>query len=290
MKKTGILLAAAVLVAAGAAQVAEDTVYKFQEKEEIRNVLEFQNPGRPGTLTVDNVFGTIEVQGADRADVEMAAAKTIRAKSEDKLGRAKAEVVLDVKTSANDIDVYVDGPFRCQVQDCPGLRQRDWGYEVQYDFVLKVPRKTAVTLKTVNKGQVRVRNVEGDFDVRNVNGKVVLESVAGAGVARTVNGEVRVDFLRNPGAACSFRTANGDVTLTFREGLGADLRLQTMMRGEVYSDFATTPLPAEPVKRETIDGTTVFRREGYTGRRVGKGGPVIRCDTLNGDIYIKKNG
>jgi len=289
MTKRWILLAAGALVLAAAAQEAKDAVYKFQEKEDIRNVLGFQDPGRPGSLTVDNLFGTIEVQGADRTDIELTAVRTIRAKNPEKLGRGKAEVVLDIKTAGNDIDVYVDGPFRCQVQDCPGIRWRDWGYEVRYDFVLKVPRKTAVNLKTVNEGRVVVRNVEGDFDIRNVNGEIILETMAGAGAAHTVNGEVRAAFVRNPAAACSFRTVNGDVTLAFQGGLGADFRLKTM-HGGAYSDFATTALPGEPVKKETIDGKTVFKRGGFTGVRVGKGGPEIRCDTLNGDIFIKKNG
>ncbi|MBM3310239.1 MAG: hypothetical protein FJY80_01900 [Candidatus Aminicenantes bacterium] len=289
MSKKLALLAAGALVLAAAAQDAKETVYKFREKEDIKKVFAFPDASRPGSLTVDNLFGTVEVQGEDRKDIELTAVKTVRAKGPEKLGRGKAEVVLDIKTAGNDIDIYVDGPFRCQVQGCQGIRWRDWGYEVKYDFVLKVPRKTSVTLKTVNEGRVAARDVEGDFDLRNVNGEVVLEAMAGAGTAQTVNGEVRAAFVRNPGAACSFKTVNGDVTLTFREGLGADFRLKTM-HGEAYSDFPTAALPAEPVKRETVDGLTTYRRGGFTGARVGKGGPEIRCDTMNGDIYIKKNG
>jgi hypothetical protein len=266
----------------------DETVYKFQEKEEIRNVLKFQDVSRPGTLLVDNVFGSISVEAADRQDIELAAVRTIRAKTKDKLDRAKAEVKLDLKGVGTDIDVYVDGPFRCQVDGCKGLRWRDWGYEVRYDFVLKVPRRTSVVLKTVNDGDIIVRGVEGDFDVSNVNGRVTLEAVAGAGEAHTVNGKVRAAFRRNPAEACSFETVNGDVELVFASGLAADIRLKSM-NGEAFSDFTVTPLPAEAVKREVEDGRTVFKRGGYTGVRAGKGGPEIRCETLNGDIFIKKS-
>ena len=182
----------------------------------------------------------------------------------------------------------MDGPFRCQVQDCEGLRWFEWGYEVQYDFVLKVPRRTGLTLKTVNRGGISVQGVEGDFDVRNVNGGIVLESAAGSGRAHTVNGGVRVGFIRNPAAPCSFKTVNGDVEASFREGLAADFRLKTM-HGEAYSDFVSTKLPDEPVTRETAGGRTIIKRGGATGARVGKGGPEIRCETLNGDILITKN-
>jgi hypothetical protein len=295
MNKSLIPFAALALVlglafAAAAAGQDDDpeTVYKFQDKDEIRSVLKFAEPGKPGTLVVDNVFGSIEVRGTGRADIEMTARRTIRAKSQDRIGRAKDEVKLDTKASGNGIDIYVDGPFRCQVQDCPGYRWRDWGYEVQYDFILEVPRRIGLTLKTVNRGAILVQGVEGDFDVRNVNGKIVLDAVAGAGRAHTVNGGVRVGFVRNPDSACSFKTVNGDVEASFRAGLSADLRLQTM-HGEAYSDFASTKLPDEPVTRETAEGRTIFRRSGATGARVGKGGPVIRCETLNGDILIKRN-
>ena len=91
-----------------------DTAYKLQEKDEIRNVLKIADPGKPGTLIIDNVFGAVEIQGIERADVEMVARRTIRAKSADRLGRAKAEVKLDMKAEGNSLDIYVDGPFRCQ--------------------------------------------------------------------------------------------------------------------------------------------------------------------------------
>src|SRR5512137_489683 len=84
-------------LAAAAQDDDSDAAYKFQEKDEIRNTLKFPDAGKPGTLIVDDVFGSIEVQGGDRPDVEMVARRTIRAKSADRIGRAKAEVKLDVK-------------------------------------------------------------------------------------------------------------------------------------------------------------------------------------------------
>jgi hypothetical protein len=264
-----------------------ESVYKFQEKEEVQKTLKFADTGKPITLSIDNVFGGIDVQSADVAAVELVAHKTIRAKTQDKIGKAKTDVVLKIEQTGNSIDVYVDGPFRCQVQDCKGLNWRDFGYEVTYEFVLKVPRRTDLTLKTVNGGDIAVKGAEGDFDVSNVNGKITLEGVAGSGAAHTVNGRVRAAFTRNPAGACSFHTINGNVELVFQGGLAADLLLKTM-NGEAYSDFDSTRLPVLPVKRETREGKTVFQRNGFTSVRVGKGGPEFRCETLNGDILIKK--
>jgi hypothetical protein len=265
----------------------KDSRYKVEEKDEMRQTLKFADPGKPLSLVVDNLHGGIEVQGADVREVELVARKTIRAKTAEKIAAAKKDVELKITGDGNSIDLYVDGPFRCQVQDCPGFRWRDWGYEVHYDFVLKVPKRTNLTLKTVTSGDIAVRDVEGSFDVSNVNGKVALENVAGDGEAGTVNGGVRASFLRVPASNWAFKTINGEVELIFPAGLAADFKFKTM-NGEAFSDFAVTPLPIEPAKTESKEGKFVYKRGGFTSVRVGRGGPEIRCDTLNGDILIRK--
>lgn len=285
--RPGRLAAILVLTIAGAALALPDDKYKVQEKEEIRQTLKFQDPSKPKTLQLDNLFGAIEVQAYDGSEVELVAHKTIKAKDQDKIKKAKADVKLDITAEGGGIDIYVDGPFRCQCEGGRGYKWRDFGYQVQFDFILKVPRKTALTLKTVNGGDVMVKGVEGDFEVSNVNGKVTMESVAGSGQAHTVNGPVKVSFIKNPAAGCSFRTVNGDVTLTFRDGLAADFKMKTF-NGEAYSDFEVKTLPAPAPVRETVKGHYVYKRDKFSQVRVGQGGPEITCDTLNGDILIKK--
>ncbi len=120
--------------------------------------------------------------------------------------------------------------------------RRDPGYRVYYAFTLKVPFKTALVLATVTDGDIEVRDVEGAFDVRNVNGKVRLSDVAGSGDARTVNGGVTIAFKRHPDGACLFKTVNGDVEVDFPGPPSADFRVRTM-HGEVYTEFAVTYLP-----------------------------------------------
>jgi hypothetical protein len=280
--------AALIAVSAAAAQDRdEESRYRFEEKSDIRQSLSVADPAKPVSLTVDNVFGKIVVQGADVRQVELVALKTIRARSPERLAAAKKDVQLQASGAGNAIDIYVDGPFRCQVQDCKGYRWRDLGYEVQFDFSLRVPRRSDVTLKTVNDGDVMVRGVDGTFDVSNVNGQVRLEDISGSGEAGTVNGELAASFAKAPASAWAFTTVNGQVSLTFPPGLAADFKFKTM-NGEVFSDFAVTPLPAEPIEARPRNGRFVYKREGFTGVRVGKGGPVVRCETLNGDIVVRK--
>jgi len=278
---------AALVLAVGTSWALAESNYTVQDKELIQKTLKFQDASKPGDLSLDNVFGSIRVEGTDSGQVELTASKTIKAKSQDKVQQAKDEVKLDIKEKGNAIDIYVDGPFRCQCENGRGYKWRELGYEVQYDFVLKVPRRTRLTLNTVNDGDILVKGVEGQFDVRNVNGKVELADMSGSGQAGTVNGGLKAAFLKNPAADCSFTTINGEVDLSLREGVSADFRLKTM-NGEAFSDFETIPLPAQAGKAERHEGKFVYHRSQASQVRAGKGGPVLTCATMNGNIYLRK--
>lgn len=262
--------------------------YPVQKKEEILKTLKFADTTKPGELIVDNVFGPIKVEGYGGRDVLLVAHKTIYAKTEDKAARAREEVKLDISEKGRTVDVYVDGPFRERNGD--GEERHSWrdpGYEVHYAFEIKVPFKTDVAASTVTAGDVEVRTVDGEFDVHNVNGKILMSDVSGSGRAKTVNGKLTVGFRSLPAGPCSFKTINGDLVILLPEGLSADFRLKTL-RGDVYSDFPVAALAAKPVVREESKGKFIYRSDRFFGVRAGKGGPEIALDTMNGDILIKK--
>jgi len=279
-------LALGLMLGGGPAVAAGPDRWAFEEKEEVRRTLRFADPAKPGEVAVDNVWGSIAVEGADIRDVELVIRKTIRARNEARLARAKSEVNLEIKDNAPIVEVYVDGPFRCREGDRHGIEwDRHSGYEVVCDFELKVPRGCAVTLRTVTDGDISVRNVEGAFDVRNVNGRVDIEGAAAAGDAHAVNGGVRVAFRRLPGADCSFKTINGKVDLTFPEAPSADFRVKTF-NGEAWADFPVEPMAVAPEPGARRDGKFVYKSGGFSAVRSRRGGVSIRVETLNGDIYL----
>jgi len=262
--------------------------YKFEEKEEIQKTLKFQDPAKPRELLIDNVFGSIWVEGTTGQEIELVAHKIIKAKTQDRIQKAKEDVKLEITEDGNTIDLFVDGPFRCP--DDRGRWRNNWrdpGYKVKYDFELKVPRKTSLFLKTVNNGHILVKNIEGEFEIKNVNGRIEMTEVAGSGEAHTVNGEVEVVFARNPESDCSFHTINGDIKVSFRENLSANFRLKTF-NGDALSDFPVTYLPVRAAVQTHKKGKYVYKSDRFTGIRVNKGGPEIEIDTLNGDILITK--
>src|SRR5438094_1514136 len=126
------------------------------------------------SLEIDNVWGSIEVLGTASDEARLTVSKSIRAASKDKLEQARKEVTLDISEQEGFLKLYVNGPFRCHCDDGSGHREFD-GYIVKMDFQIQVPGDIDIRIKTVNEGRVLVRDINGNFLVRNVNGDVEMD-------------------------------------------------------------------------------------------------------------------
>jgi DUF4097 and DUF4098 domain-containing protein YvlB len=264
----------------------DDRYLSSRDEEKIQKSFTLPAAGHK-SLEIDNVWGSIEVVADTTDKVELTVARTNQAESKEKLERAKKEVTLDVTQEEGALKLYVNGPFRCQCDDCRHSRD-DEGYRVKMDFKAHVPRDIDIKVKTVNEGRVKVSNVNGSFVVRNVNGDIEMDNMAGSGTARTVNGPVIVSFRQNPRENSEFKTVNGNVELRFAHDLSADFRFKTF-NGGIYSDFPVTALPVHAIQAEHKGGKVVYRADRFTGARVNAGGPEIQVENLNGDIRILEN-
>jgi len=248
------------------------------------------------SIEVDNVFGSIRVTGHDAAEVQVDANRTITADNSERAAAAKREVKLEMTQNGGDVRLYVDGPFRCQCDGRPSFRSRNnvhehgrRGYKVVYDFDIKVPRNTALYLGAVNEGKIDVAKTAGDYDIENINGSVQMDDVAGSGHVYALNGKVTITFVKNPEHDSYFGSLNGAVEAWFQPGLSADVRVKTF-NGGIYTDFATTYLPAVAAKTERKDGRYVYRSNDFQGVRIGSGGPEYKFENFNGDIRIRNRG
>jgi DUF4097 and DUF4098 domain-containing protein YvlB len=142
-------------------------------------------------------------------------------------------------------------------------------------------------VKTINDGDISVKDVRGEFEAQNVNGGIDMENIVGAGKACTVNGPVMVVFAENPQKDCKFKTINGKVDVKFRDSLSADLHLRTF-NGSVYTDFDVVGLPQRATRVESHGHRKVYLSDKSFSVRVGKGGPELSFDTLNGNVHILK--
>jgi len=264
----------------------DDDDFRTSDQEKIQKSFAMPATGQK-SLEIDNIWGSIEVVADTAGKVELSVERTTRAETKEKLEQAKKEVTLDITQQEGALKLYVNGPFRCQCDDCRHSRD-DEGYRVKMDFVVHVPRDIDIKVKTVNEGRVVVRDTNGTFLVRNVNGDIEMDDVAGSGTARTVNGPVIVSFRQNPKENSDFKTINGNVELKFARDLSADFRFKTF-NGGIYSDFPVTAMPVHEMQEEHKGSKVIYRADRYSEVRVKSGGPQIQVENLNGDIRILEN-
>ena len=286
MKTAAWLTAAALVVGctASARGVVRD------ERRETRR-LQFSGGGTR-TLDVRTLNGSIHVTGDGGSDVRLEAVTRVEADDDAALRAGLQAVKLEAQEQGATVAITLrdDGQNTCGEQEWH--RGPAWWDRRRYsgttDLTLQVPRDVRVRLCTVNGGEVTVTSVAGDFDVSNVNGKVLLSGMAGSGSATTVNGTIEASFTASPRAASRFKTVNGSIDATFPRDFAADLQLKTF-NGGLFTDFDTTTLPAEAERTERSERPRyVYRQRGFTKVRVGAGGPVLTFDTLNGDVRIKR--
>jgi hypothetical protein len=244
------------------------------------------------TVDVRTLNGSIRVTGDGGGDVRFESVTRVAADEDAALRAGLQDVKVEAEERGDTVAVTVrdDGQNTCG--DTTSQRGRAWWDRRRYtsstDLTLQVPRDVRVRLCTVNGGEVMVSNVTGDFDVSNVNGKVIMTGLGGSGRATTVNGDLEASFTATPAGASMFKTVNGTISATFPRNLSADLSLKTF-NGGLFTDFDTTPLPAVAERVERSGRPRyVYRRGGVTRVRVGAGGPELTFDTLNGDVRIQR--
>jgi hypothetical protein len=251
------------------------------------------------TLVVDNVSGAIDIEAASGDTVQLTLKQTFVARNATEMARARAEVVLEVTENPGRLELVQGGPWRCKGHERDSHHGRrnsgdccchhdDRDYEVRFDWTLKVPRNLDLDVTNVNEGAIRIAGTVGHLEVGHVNDDVTLVRVAGEVDARTVNGELKVDFSALPAGDCRFGTVNGDIDLAFPKGLGAELSFATL-NGEVFTDFPFElgKLPATS-ERSKSGGRSHHGLGGKTAAIIGGGGIDLACETVNGDITIRE--
>jgi DUF4097 and DUF4098 domain-containing protein YvlB len=207
-----------------------------------------------GSFELQNVNGTVEVQGWDRDTVEIHAVKSAKRRESD-LDRVSIEV--DAKPEA--ISLVTHYP-------------QDEGVEVVVDYTVRVPRSARVQhLGTVN-GTLRVAGLDTLEDLHTVNGNIEVFESGGNIHAHTTNGSVQLELARlrdKDGAAAE--TTNGSILLAIPTDTHADLEARSL-NGSFSSEL---PLAMQgSLRPREVHG------------RLGNGGVPIRLNTVNGGIRV----
>jgi Toastrack DUF4097 len=208
-----------------------------------------------GQFVLQNVNGSVRVEGWDRNEVEVRAVKTSASDARD-----LALVKIDVQSHPGEVDVhtlYPDGE----------------NAEVAVEYVVHVPYRVLLhSIRTVN-GSVSVRGVQGAGELKSVNGNVEVLNSSGRFSARTTNGNLHLELCSlTAGAPMDLETVNGSVTLGLPSNASADLSVRNM-NGDVSSDVPVTSTVALP-------GAQILHG------RLGHGGNPISLRTVNGGIRL----
>jgi DUF4097 and DUF4098 domain-containing protein YvlB len=207
-----------------------------------------------GTFDLQNVNGTVEVQGWDKDVVEVHAVKTAKLKESD-----LERVSIDVNANASGVSIATRYP-------------QNEGVEVVVEYTIHVPHGAKLEhLGTVN-GTLRIAGVDEVDDLRTVNGNIEVFGADSTVHARTTNGNVRLELSHILGVGGTLaETTNGSVVLALPANSQADLEARCL-NGNFLSEL--------PVEMQS----TLKPREMHG--KLGRGGAPIRLHTINGGIRV----
>jgi len=260
-------------------------------REHISKEFTLSNEASGATLFIYNISGFIKVEGYAGNKVLLEMDKTIKADDDENLEIGKKEFRLAFGQENDSIIAYIASPydsrprrFRHNFDD-----RQEIEYDFNVDFTVKVPYNMNLHISTINEGIVSVENVSGILHVSNVNDAIEIKNARGTTRAHTVNGDVTVNYLANPSEASSYQTINGNIRVSYQPDLSADLQFKSM-HGDFFTDFPTAVLlPASVTKvKEKKGNGMVYRLDAKTAVRFGSGGKTFKFETLNGNVYIKK--
>ena len=267
------LVAALILSLSIAAPAAPRTAGDGEQKISVP----LTDPGRPATLKVSTINGSITVEGYAGREVSIETS----GRGEEPEGRPRrgAEGMRRIPNRGGGLSVD---------EDANVVRVETTNPAQGGDIHIQVPFHTSLHLSAVNGGRIRVSGVEGEIELSHVNGSIEARDVAGSVVAHTTNGSVKVVLKRVvPDKPMAFSTLNGDVDVTFPADLRANVHIRSD-RGEIYSDFEIAASGRTTSRETRKEGKRHIEVEQEMQGAIGGGGPDILFKTFNGDIFIRR--
>ena len=189
--------------------------------------LKFSDPAKPGKIKLRVMWGDVTVIGADTAEVTIASNIKNRNAPErraDGLRRLDSEITYSASEKDNVISIELGG-------EAPFPPATDAA------ITITAPRTTSVVVQNSMGGDVTLKNLAGDAEIRCLNGEVKLDQISGSALVETMNGEIHATFAKvAEGKPLSFTSMNGEVEVRVPADTKANVRLRTQ-NGAVYTDF-----------------------------------------------------
>lgn len=285
------VIVCAVIIASFTAQCANAQRKEFSEV--INKELAFENSSGDTMLEVQNLSGSIAVEGYDGNTVLVTVEKTISASNTTNLELGKKEIGIKVINQGDKIIVYPDVPNmhykdgRFTNINCD--RWEESPYEHTLNFKVQMPKTSKLKVGAINSGEVTVKNTRGSFiEANNINGGIELVDITGQTKVHCINGAVSISYADNPTLESTYYSLNGDITISYQKDLSADIAFKSM-NGELFTDFDITKQYAKTSKNDAGKKKNAkYKYESKPVVQIGNGGLSFDFETLNGDVIIKK--
>lgn len=189
--------------------------------------LKFSDPTKPGRLRLHVMWGDVTVTGTDALEVTIVSNiknKTVAEKRSDGLRRLDSEITYTATEKDNVITIDLAGDSSSPAANDATL-------------AITAPRFTSIVIENSLGGDVVVKNLAGDAEIRSVNGEVSLDKISGSALVETMNGEIHATFDKvSEGKPLSFTSMNGEIDVHIPADTKANVRLRTQ-NGAVLTDF-----------------------------------------------------
>lgn len=161
-------------------------------------------------------------------------------------------------------EVKADGP--------KSWNQQRWS--VSYEIF--VPVRTDLKLETTNGG-IAIADVRGAIEAAATNGGLKLARLGGRVRAETTNGGVNIELGGRTweGESLEVETTNGGVSLDLPDAYSARIEAKTT-NGGLHSDLPNSQVSGKSWGPRSLSVTS------------GSGGPLIRLETTNGGVKIRR--
>jgi DUF4097 and DUF4098 domain-containing protein YvlB len=213
-----------------------------------------------GEVQITNGNGSIDVEGAQGAMVDVRAERIARAATDAAARELLPRITIKEDVKPNQVAIETER-----------LNGFVIGVAVEVKYHVRVPATALVRLRTTN-GEITALELAGRLVATTVNGAITGRNLDGGVEARAVNGPVTIEIRSLGEELIDLRTVNGELKLTLPGNAKANLSA-SVTNGVIDTSGLRLDLMGEQTRRR-VRG------------RLNGGGTPIELSTTNGPIWV----
>ncbi|WP_347922920.1 DUF4097 family beta strand repeat-containing protein [Pontimicrobium sp. SW4] len=211
-------------------------------KELSTKKIEFNNLNGSNNLVLKNVYGNIEIEGHESNQIIIEVEKVINTADDEYLEQGKKEISYSIIEKSNEITIHPNAPF-FSYDNQMNIHFNDSvpkaPYTFQLNFKVKVPIATNIDARTIGKGSLKVNGIQSQhIKTTNIAGDLILTNISGNTKAKTINGDIKISYTKNPNKASLYQSINGDIRIAYQANLNANINFNNKGgSGKLYSEL-----------------------------------------------------